>query len=307
MSLSLLFDQLPPALALAWTGIASSESFGQPTLSPGPATLAFTGISSSESFGQLTVSAMAALSLTGISSSESFGQLTVSAGLANLGFTGIASAETFGVASLALGRVVTFPNGQSLLSGALTPAALSALLQTLTCQMLGLNPTSNTDPAYAKVRLGWPTQGQPAWAITDDVCFLRVTEEDDPYNQIRDRKFLALSPTSFQTIDTYTRAWRVNWACYGPTGFDNARLLKSALLGWDFAHDSLAGANLYLVPALPATTRAPELFQGQWWERADFSARLYELVTETVNVDSISTAEVLLYNATGLMADLTNL
>lgn len=168
--------------------------------------------------------------------------------------------------------------------------------------MLGINPSS--DPlAYSKVRLEWPTGGQPAFAITDDVAFLRTTEEDDQYNRIRDRQVTPHDSASLTTTDTYTRVWRVDWTCYGPTSFDNARLLKSGML-LDFSHGALAASNLYLVTDIPATTRAPELFQGQWWDRSDVHLRLNELVTETTTVASIATAEVRLYTVSGLVADL---
>ena len=90
----------------------------------------------------------------------------------------------------------TFPDGSTLVSSALAPAALNALLQTLTCQMLGIDPASDA-LAYSKVRLDWPTGGQPAFAITDDVAFLRTTEEDDQYNRIRDKQISPNNSTSW--------------------------------------------------------------------------------------------------------------
>lgn len=197
----------------------------------------------------------------------------------------------------------TYPNGQVLTSTALPPGALNELLQTLTCQMLGIDPT--VDPlAYSKVRIDWPTQGQPAWGISDDICFLQVTEEDDKYNRIRDSKYLVTDSITFSKTGTYTRVWKVSWALYGPNGFDNARLLKSGLFSVDFVHDSLAASNLYLVSDIPATTRNPEKFQGQWWERCDLMVRLNEQITETLNIPAISTVEVKLYTEAGLAADI---
>jgi hypothetical protein len=200
-------------------------------------------------------------------------------------------------------NTTTFPNGQALISSALAPQAISTLLQTLTCQMLGINPATDS-LAYSKVRLEWPQAGQPGWGLGDDVCFVKCVEEDDSYNRIRDRRFGTQSG-SYGSTDTYTRVWRVSWALYGPNSFDNARLIKSALFSADFTHDTLAASSLYLVTDIPATRRAPEKFQNQWWDRSDLDIRLNEFVTETLAVNSISTAEVLVYDHTGEIEDIT--
>lgn len=317
--------QWSAAAALTQSGISSAEAFGSAAVSgSGTAVLSLAGILSAETFGLLAVSgattALAALS--GLPTAESFGTLTVG-GTVALPIFGIPSAEAFGVPALAYPpivlalaglpsaeafgiltfrsnarlRITIFPNGQVLTSMAITPQALSSLLQTLTCQMLGIDPSS--DPlAYSKVRLGWPEAGQPSWGINDDVCFLKVTEEDDPYNRVRDRTFGTQSG-SFGSTDTYTRVWRIAWSLYGPNSFDNARLIKSALFAADFAHDTLAANSMYLVSDVPATRRAPEKFQNQWWDRSDLDIRLNELITESLTLNSISTAQVLVYTDNG--------
>jgi hypothetical protein len=184
----------------------------------------------------------------------------------------------------------------------LTPSSLGVILQPLVCQMLGIDVS--TDPlAYSKVRLGWQTLGQPGWGVSDDVCTIQATEEDDKYNRIRDLEYTAASSTSFTKTFIYTRVWRVAFSFYGPTGFDNARTLKSALLSTDAIRYALAASALYVVSDMPATVRAPELFQGQWWERSDFSVRMNEQVTETQTVSAIASVEVLTYTVAGLEAD----
>ncbi len=196
-----------------------------------------------------------------------------------------------------------FPNGQTLVSSALTPDSLLGIYQQLTAQILGFNPTSDTDPAYAAVRLDWPTAGQPGWAIGDDIAFLAAREEESDYSQIRD---LALSPnnaTSVLSTYTYTRVWRVSWSFYGPASFDHARLTNDALV-LDWVHDALVPSNLYLVD-VARPRYAPELFSGQWWKRTDLSARYNELVTASIVDTTIASAEVLLYNVRGLAADVT--
>ena len=45
--------------------------------------------------------------------------------------------------------------------------------------------------------------------------------------------------------------------------------------------------NFYLVPDLPALQRVPELVNGQWWNRVDFTAVFYEYVRRESKVKTI--------------------
>lgn len=195
----------------------------------------------------------------------------------------------------------TFPNGQTLSSSALAPADISQTIQALVVQIFGINPA--TDPlAYSKVRIGWILQ--PAFSITDDVCSIFVTERSDPYSKIRD---LSISPgaTGFVTQTfSYTRVWDVIFTLYGPNSFDHARLIKSALL-IDWTHDTLAASNLYLLTELAETRRIPEFFQSQPFERCDLTIALNEAVTETVSIDTLLSAEVIVDSSRGVEADVT--
>lgn len=294
------------AAAFSLLGLPSAEAWGGPILAGGPISLTLLGIVSAEALGAAQAGGRNLFTVNGIASAEAWGLPAFAQGLA-LRTRPIPSGETFGAPRLKLilsKRVTTFPNGQVLTSLALTPQILSTLLQTLTCQMLGLDPAQDA-LCYAKVRLDWPTSGQPGWKVGDDVCFLQVTEEDDAYNRLRDRRVSPSNATSVVSRDTFTRVWRVSWSFYGPNSFDQARLVKSALLTLDFPAEQLAQANLYLVTDFPATTRAPEKFQGQWWERTDLSVKLNELVEETLTVPTISSVEVILENESGPVADLT--
>ncbi len=270
--------------------------------------------------------------------------------------------------------VTTFPNGTQLNSSALTQNQLNIALQSLICQMLGINPgtmqpanitgsnqiqvadgsaisvgqsvvgwgipantivsavAGNTviisnpalqsgssvsgygqgqygfggyggnssviiafgsDPmAFYKVRIGWQEEGQPAWQICDDICAIIATIADDPYNRIRDVQFADNDETTLLQTTQYTRVWKVHLVLYGPNSFDNARLIKSCLfLGW--VTDALANSNLYLITDVADPIRAPEEFEGQWWERSDIEFRLNENVLETITVQSVSSVEVI--------------
>ena len=188
--------------------------------------------------------------------------------------------------------VTLWPDGSTLTSSALTSIAMSEIMQQLTAQMEGINPITQAS-AYEKVRLDWQTQGQPAYAITEDIAFLQCFEEDDQYNRIRDVQISTASNSTITLTTTYQRVWRIKWTFYGPNSFDRARLIRTALFA-DVFHDALGQSDLYLVTDIAAPTRMPELINEQWWERSDFSIQLNEGVAETLTAPSMASVEFLL-------------
>ena len=183
----------------------------------------------------------------------------------------------------------TYPNGQVLTTTALTPQQVSALLQTVTCGMLGVNP-----PDYGRVRVNWQTQGQPFENVNADVCYVSAVPLDVEYNRVRDRSWAGASVTSTETW-VFTRGWRFAWVFYGPNGSADAQRVWDATF-IDYFTDALAASNLYPLSDPPAPMRVPEQFNAQWWERADFHLDLYEQVTETIQYGVASSVEVKVYD-----------
>jgi hypothetical protein len=147
--------------------------------------------------------------------------------------------------------------------------------------------------ANTRVRINWQEKGSPAFGINDNVVFLACVPESSDYN-IRDETWTTNSASN-QTIlknRSYTRQWRVRFVAYGPNAFDSIRLIRTMLLE-DFPHDTLAASNLYLVPDTVTPTRNPELFEGQWWERVDYSAVFNEQVNESITVTRVASVQVI--------------
>lgn len=161
------------------------------------------------------------------------------------------------------------------------------------------NPASNT-----ACRIAWNTDGSPAWTVGQDVISIQLTESDDSYNRIRDRWNTANNDTSAIQNDEYTRCWQVYFVARGPNAFDRIRLIKSALFQ-DFTHDILATSQLFLVPDLAAPMRSPELYEGRWWEVTTWHCKFYEQVNETLTVGTVVSAEVIVENESGVIADFT--
>jgi hypothetical protein len=183
---------------------------------------------------------------------------------------------------------VTFSNGLTLTSSALSQTDCENALQSLITAMLG-----NTTDANSAVRISWPTAGAPGWDITDDVCFVKATLSPSRLSKSRDRSHSGPSQSLTEKVK-YIRVWEINLILYGPNSFDHGRLIKSALY-MDWVSKELASNTLAVVIDIDDPRRMPELFSGQWWERSDFSFRLNELVTEEMTVTAIESVEVDLY------------
>lgn len=198
----------------------------------------------------------------------------------------------------------TFPNGQTLISSALTPAGINAIFQPLLAQILGIDPVQNPDQAYDAVRISWPTGGQLGWAITDDICFIRATADDDAFSQVRDEIYQPKDSTSLTKQMGFTQTWGIRLLLYGPNSYDRARLISSAM-SLDWVHDALAASNLYAIPEWHRPERNPELYQGQWWDRSDLELKFYEQVSESLVAPAAASVDVTALTDTGQSSELT--
>lgn len=188
----------------------------------------------------------------------------------------------------------------------LTPKQAELVLQglvlaladpTKTSRPLSLTQTIKDDPE-SSVRIAWQPMGQPSWNNTDDIVVLRFTDEDDPYNRVRDIEYFEGNRTV-----TYQRTWRCHFVIYGPNSYDNARLLHSALMTDQTTHDTLTAANLYFVPDPVAPQRVPEIFQSLWYERVDFDVLFNEGVTESDTYQSVLSTHIFIETNTGIVDD----
>lgn len=202
----------------------------------------------------------------------------------------------------------------------LTLDQLNTLFQTFVLTVLGKTATVTAWKAYKRatawtgpvpenpyegVRIAYPTGGQPAWRVTDNVVALWVREIDDPINRQRDMVSGQARLTGgaedtdhIEEAAGYTRVNEVMFYCYGPGSYETARKIRSGLLLDEYRY-ALSRSNVYLVPDIAAPRRAPENFQSQWWERVDLSARFNELVIEKRTVNVVKSVDIHVHDKTG--------
>lgn len=202
----------------------------------------------------------------------------------------------------------TWPNGQVLETSALTPIAMMTLFQDLTLNIMGITPAGPTDPGYSMVRVSWPTAGQPAFSLNDNVTFLAARlKAEHEYGQVRDVQITQSTPAVVIQNIVYTRVWEVRWNFYGPASFDTARLVKDALISAEWTLYQLGASNLFLSPTDEDPRYVPEEspVRGQWWQRTDYMALFNEQVNATITTPSVRSAEIEVYDRAGKEADFT--
>ena len=183
---------------------------------------------------------------------------------------------------------------------------LNILFQIMIMNILGLlhgSPIDYLTPAKA-VRVSWPTDGAPAWGITEDIVFLRTTEDDDPINRQRESKYSNKDGQSLNDEVSYTRVISLNLVFYGPNSFKNAQIVRDGVFQDNYRR-LLAKDKIYLIPDIPSPQRAPELFQGKWWERTDLELRFNEKIIKVNEIGNIDSVEIIVQNKIGIVADIT--
>lgn len=186
----------------------------------------------------------------------------------------------------------------------LTLQELKDFFVAITCKILNIDPT--TPQGKGKVRITWPADGQPSWKITDDIVFLRVTPIDD-----------RVARTLNITYDTneqdneylkkkigYTRVHKIDFTLYGPNSYDNSDLIRFSLLDPHLFKQDFKSKNLFVIPDIPMPTRLPELYNGQWWERTDFSVNFNEGVIREQQTPFIKSADIELVTNKGQTIDI---
>lgn len=202
-----------------------------------------------------------------------------------------------------MGQSKTYANGQVLVSSALELSAINTVIYSLTLGMLGLPVVDNS----ALVRIEYAKEGQPFIPSPDvDTCFVRCMTQDGGYDKLRDVIEIVDPDDELKdkSDQRYTREWVIHWCFYGPNSTDNARAVRSALYQ-EYFTDQLAVANLFPESDFSIPVRVPENIDGQWFERVDFEAVMYEFIIESLLDNTVKSVEVKLNTPIGQVADFT--
>jgi len=177
----------------------------------------------------------------------------------------------------------------------------------LTVNITSIKPVStandSTNPFWT-VRVGWQKQGQPAWTIEENHCFITAYTDDDPFSRISDKAYDANDAVSLAELRAYTQVWKIHFVNYGPNAFTNAVLIVAAM-ALDWVHDALAAQNIYAVTEWKRPTVMYEDRDGQWWPRADVELRFNELVNMNLIVPAAASAGIQIIKENNLTETVT--
>lgn len=174
-----------------------------------------------------------------------------------------------------------------------TQKHLDDFFQSTITQILGYNPQETQD----RVRISWPTKGSPAWRIDENVAFIQVTPTPNPTIQQQDTNLVVVDSQSLTSQKTYLREISVDIVCYGSGAWNDAETIWNGFLS-ETILQTLEKNYLGFIDR-EGPVRVPELFNGQWWDRADLTLRFYEGVKKETTIKAFGSVVIGINGLTG--------
>lgn len=141
------------------------------------------------------------------------------------------------------------------------------------------------------VRHTYAPDSQPGWEQAENLIFLNVSPQDDPYDKLRDIAYAEGDITTTEERVFYTRVIAVDWTLYGPLSYDLADLIRHGILIPPI-REILAKKEIYPLTSIDAPRRGPYEFNMQWWERTDLRALFNVGTRRTATVPLLAGATV---------------
>jgi hypothetical protein len=170
-------------------------------------------------------------------------------------------------------------------------------MQPIIVGILGWGSTPNN------VRIGWQLTGAPGFKITDNKVFITATPVDHQINRQHDIIVENSSP-GVNLSTGFTRVMALNVIAYGENAMTNIQAIKLGMFHQS-VRMTLALEDIYYIPDSAEPRRVPELFQIQWWERADMELRFNELLTDDQAVNEIDSVDVTIDEENGATTEFT--
>lgn len=156
----------------------------------------------------------------------------------------------------------------------------------------------NSKEGQSRVRFPWgsgfenKSGSMPVWKRDEDVCIIYELPQDDAYNRQRDISYKNHeNGMDIIRIDEHTDVHYLMFVNYGPNAYEFARDLRDGL-NRESIKELFKKNNFFPVPDFPAIKRVPELINGQWWNRVDFTAVFYEYVRREETIKTIENVNI---------------
>jgi len=179
-----------------------------------------------------------------------------------------------------------------------TIAEFEDILQPIIVDILDWSVSKPND-----VRIGWETEGPPAFKITDDVIFIMAVPIDHQINRQQDVSYDEGSPDLLETRGM-TRVMGLNVIAYGADALYNLKKIKTAMF-YESVRHTLSAEQIFYIPDTIEPRRAPEPGQGQWWERGDMQLQFNELLTDTREQNAVESVDIEIDRENGVNIEFT--
>lgn len=146
-----------------------------------------------------------------------------------------------------------------------------------------------------KVRISYSADGQPFTKINENVCYLKVSEEQDDINIYKQRKRRYDSETEQLTISQSSmRVLSLRVVFYGPACDVLAVKLKDCFY-FESSDEFLYKNNLSLIPnKTRITSKINEEINSRFWERVDLMLYFYNSISLSQDIGTIKSANVII-------------
>lgn len=175
-----------------------------------------------------------------------------------------------------------------------TQRELEGIIWRATMMVLGLDPDDASQEVQKQVRISWPLEdtGSPNWSREESTTFIRVSPQTDNLSTTADTSYTFDNNGGVEHL-SYYRCFDVYWVIYGDTAGDTSDKLRMGLLRQNI-REYLVGEGLAFIAGAREVMRSSEQdATGEWWNRFDLQAQIYELahrdypVTDYIGVTPI--------------------
>lgn len=143
------------------------------------------------------------------------------------------------------------------------------------------------------IRFSYQDKGQPSFSSSEDVIFLNIIETDSEFGKENEiiEKYNSETDT-VERIRQRTIVYKVNFIVYGQKGNLYVNKIRNGFFLQE-VKQYLGEHNLYIIPNFGKANFLPEMSNGGWYIRHDFSTEWNYLWTSPVEeLDYISQVEI---------------
>lgn len=171
----------------------------------------------------------------------------------------------------------------------LTFPEMNRLFYRAIMEVLGYDPDETYGAKAPPVRQTNTVPGSPDWKLGDDVVFFGLRAvSGDPISQPVDETWQDAEEDLLR-IHRAIRVVELSLTAYGPNACDRLTAIRHKFLD---GSKILRAEKFYIIPSADVPEYAPEVWQGEWWSRANLALRFDQTLEWREEIKTIETVPV---------------